>query len=162
MKHTCYIILAFVFLITTENSKAQIFQIKNLNVTSGLSNDYITDFAQDKKGSIWVATEFGVNRLTGSAVRVFNKSNSALNGNEINTLYYDEAEDELWIGTQRNGMSILNCRTLEMTNLTTENGLPTNDVTYISSKGDQSIWITHYHRWITRFDKKTGVWRRGI
>uniref|UniRef100_UPI00359C330A hybrid sensor histidine kinase/response regulator transcription factor n=1 Tax=Bacteroides ovatus TaxID=28116 RepID=UPI00359C330A len=154
MKHI-YVIFALVFFMIAKDSKAQVFQIKNLNVTFGLSNDYITDFAQDRKGSIWIATEFGLNRLTGSEIRVFNKNNSALVGNEINTLYYDETEDALWIGTQRNGISVLNCRTQEITNLTTDDGLPTNDVTRIFSTGDNSIWITHYHGKITHFDKKS-------
>lgn len=45
---------------------AQRFMVKSLDVTNGLSSDYVMQMAMDKYGFIWVATEEGLNRFDGS------------------------------------------------------------------------------------------------
>jgi signal transduction histidine kinase/ligand-binding sensor domain-containing protein/DNA-binding response OmpR family regulator len=130
---------------------------EHLGVEDGLSNNYVKDIAQDGKGCIWVATESGLNRFDGHAFTVFDENNSALVSNELNTLLYDVEENKLWIGSQRNGISIFDCFTHQFQNLTINEGLATNDITCLSHASDGGIWITHYHQGIEHYDKKTGT-----
>jgi ligand-binding sensor domain-containing protein len=130
---------------------------EHLGVEDGLSNNYVKDVVQDGKGCIWVATESGLNRFDGNAFTVFDENNSGLVGNELNTLLYDGEENKLWIGSQRNGISIFDCSTHQFLNLTVDEGLATNDVTHLSHASDGGIWITHYHVGIEYYDRKTGA-----
>lgn len=129
--------------------------IKHISVKEGLSNNYITDVTQDGQGFIWIATESGLNRFDGKNITVFNKSISEIVSNELNTLLYDHKENNLWIGSQRDGISILNLSTHKFTNLTSRDVLSTNDVTHLSHAADGGIWITHYHAGIEYLDRKT-------
>lgn len=131
------------------------FPIKHLGVKEGLSNNYIVDIAQDKQGCIWIATESGLNRFDGMDFTTYTTSNSGLVSNELNTLLFDREENTLWIGTQREGISLFNCSTQSFTRITSEEGLVTNDVTNLSHASDGGIWITHYHVGVEHYDKTT-------
>ncbi len=70
---------------------AQRFMVKSLDVTNGLSSDYVMQMAMDKYGFIWVATEEGLNRFDGS--RFFSyyhvKDRNSITANELNCLLDD-------------------------------------------------------------------------
>lgn len=68
---------------------------------------------------------------------------------------YDKEENTLWIGTQRNGISVFDCTTQQFKNYTAEDGLATNDVTHLSPAADGGIWIAHYHVGIDYNDRKS-------
>jgi signal transduction histidine kinase/DNA-binding response OmpR family regulator/streptogramin lyase len=139
-------------------SKAQsLYTIKHLSIKDGLSNNYVKDITQDGQGCIWIATESGLNRFDGHSFTTYTTNNSALLSNELGTaLLYDQEENKLWIGTQRNGISILDCSTHQFENFTMENGLVTNDITHLAAASDGGIWITHYHLGVEHYNKKTG------
>jgi signal transduction histidine kinase/ligand-binding sensor domain-containing protein/DNA-binding response OmpR family regulator len=128
---------------------------KHLGIENGLSNNYVLDIVQDGQGLIWIATESGLNRFDGKTFTVYNKNNSTIVGDELNALLYDREENTLWIGSQRDGISVFNCTTDDFHNYTMENGLETNDVTHLSHASDSGIWITHYHVGIAHYNKKT-------
>ena len=73
---------------------AQRFMVKSLDVTNGLSSDYVMQMAMDKYGFIWVATEEGLNRFDGS--RFFSyyhvKDRNSITANELNCLLDDPQE----------------------------------------------------------------------
>lgn len=137
-------VLPFLLLFLSLNSFAQQYLFDRLRVENGLSNNYVVDIAQDNQGFIWIATESGLNHFNGSEFTQFKTNNSMLVGNELNALYFDPNENRLWVGTQRNGISLFDCNNQTFTNLTTFNGLATNDVTHLSA-APKGIWITHYH-----------------
>jgi signal transduction histidine kinase/ligand-binding sensor domain-containing protein/DNA-binding response OmpR family regulator len=153
MLKTTYFILC-VFLIPLSGF-GQSGYFKHLSVREGLSNNYITDIAQDDNGFIWIATESGLNRFDGRDVTQFTKNNCNIVSNELNTLWYDRAGNNLWIGSQRDGISIMNLSNQTFTNLSSRDQLSTNDVTHLSDAADGGIWITHYHAGIEYFDRKT-------
>lgn len=128
---------------------------EHLDIKDGLSNNYIMDIIQDKQGFIWIATESGLNRFDGRNFTVFTKKNSDLVSNELNTMLYDKDENSIWIGSQRDGISIFNCTSKTFKNHTMDNGLITNDVTDLSKAADGGIWITHYHVGVEYYNKKT-------
>lgn len=134
---------------------AQINISKHLGVEDGLSNNYITDITQDGQGFVWIATESGLNRFDGKNFTIFSKNNSNIVSNELNTLLYDDQENSIWVGSQRDGISIFDCSTQSFRNFTITEGLATNDVTDLSNARDGGIWITHYHVGVAHYDKKT-------
>ena len=133
---------------------SQTFNTKHLEVRNGLSNNNIADIVFDKKGVLWIATESGLNRFDGNDFKIFRKNNCSIVSNALNALLYDPESNSLWIGSQRDGISVLNCDNLNIENFTTDL-LATNDVTHLSHSADSAgIWITHYHLGIEYFDKK--------
>ena len=148
-------VLLSLAIIVCDFSFSQTFNAKHLDVKQGLSNNNITDIIYDKKGVIWIATESGLNRFDGNEFKIFRENNSKLVSDALNTLLYDSVSNSLWIGSQRDGISVLNCETLEIENYTTFNSLSTNDITHLSHSVDGAgIWITHYHVGIEYYDKK--------
>ncbi|MDR1130012.1 MAG: response regulator [Prevotellaceae bacterium] len=133
---------------------AQPYALKHLGVENGLSNNYVKDMVYDGQGRIWIATESGLNCFDGRLFTVYKKSNSIIVGNELNTLLYDKEGNTLWIGSQRDGISVFDCKTYGFHNYTVENGLVTNDVVHLSHAVN-GVWITHYHVGIEHYDKKT-------
>ncbi|MCD7940528.1 MAG: hypothetical protein LUH50_11015 [Bacteroides intestinalis] len=134
---------------------AQVIPMKYLGVENGLSNNYVVDFAQDRQGCVWIATEAGLNRFDGKNLKAYTTAGSDIVSDELNTLWFDNEENTLWIGTQRKGISLFNCTTQSFDRLTTDERLATNDVTHISAAADGGIWITHYHIGVEHYDKQT-------
>lgn len=145
---TIYILLSFLIV-------AQVRESKHLGMEHGLSNNSIADITQDGQGLMWIATESGLNRFDGKDFTVYTKSNSGLVSNELNALLYDKDENRLWIGSQRDGISVFDCNTHSFTNYYLGNGLVTNDITDLTHATDGGIWVTHYHVGIEYYDKKT-------
>jgi signal transduction histidine kinase/DNA-binding response OmpR family regulator/streptogramin lyase len=135
------------------NAHTQNYQMTNLNVEDGLSNNYVKDIAQDAQGFIWIATETGLNRFDGENFTIYNSANSNLQNDAINTLLYDKEENQLWIGT-KTILSVLNCSTLEIKNFHGDETIPLNNIVHLSQAGD-NIWIANHNDGIVHYSKKT-------
>ena len=61
-----YIQLIF-FLLNAIIVQAETYTIQRLGLENGLSNNYVTDIAEDKNGFLWFATEEGLNKLEGNS-----------------------------------------------------------------------------------------------
>ena len=130
------------------------YTFKRLTMSDGMVSNYIVDIIQDKQGYIWMASESGLCKFDGKDFTIYNIGNSAIGSNAQNVLYYNEADNTVWVGTQRDGISIFDCE--KQTFIT--NGVPdmiTKDVTDLSPAADGGIWITHYHLGIDYYDNKT-------
>lgn len=155
MRYNSILLLCLFILIGSNRIFSQSYSIKHLGVEDGLSNSYIVDIAQDGQGFIWVATESGLNRFDGKNFTVYRKDNSDLVSNELNTLLYDKETNSLWIGSQRDGISVFDCFRQTFQNYVIDKGLITNDVTHLSHAADSGIWITHYHAGVVHYNKET-------
>lgn len=135
--------------------------IKRLNVTSGLSSDYVLSMAQDKYGFVWLATEEGLDRFDGSSFLTYYKKNTknSLVANALNVVCDDPKEKIMWIGSQREGLQAYNYDTDQFTTYRKDkknpNSLYSNDVTDIKPAYDGGLWITTYWYGIDHFDLKT-------
>ena len=69
-------------------------------VSETLSNQTIRAFAEDQYGHIWIATELGLNRFTGSEYYQYfaGESENTLNNNSITSFLLD-SEERFWITT---------------------------------------------------------------
>lgn len=119
------------------------YTFKHIGTKEGLSNGFVIDIAIDGQGFVWVATEAGLNRLTGDDNTQYKKSNSGLASNELTALHYDRRTDVLWIASQQDGISLFDCRTQQFSTLTTKDGLCTNCITDLAPAEDGGIWILH-------------------
>lgn len=154
MKRIFYFFL-FIWGVTILNTIcAQDRHIKHFGVEDGLSNNYVVDITQDKNGYIWIATEAGLNRFNGNDFTIYNKSNSGLSSNELNTLLADPKEDKIWIGTQRDGLCYFDHATETISRLKVK-GMLTSDITQLLPAHDGGIWIVHYHLGIDHYNPKS-------
>lgn len=85
------------------------FRFERIDSRDGLAGNSVSGIVQDKRGFIWFATQDGLNRYDGKAFRLFEHepfNPESLPHNLIQTIYYDEDEDLIWLGTYR-GVCIL-------------------------------------------------------
>lgn len=138
------------------------FRVQNLGARSGLSCNYVSSMALDKRGFIWIATEEGLNRFDGLGYVTFYKGaeGNGLTGNELNCLLDDDTDPVMWIGTQRFGLNAYNYATGEFTYYRHAPGDPssisTDDVTGLFHAGDGNIWVSTYWKGVNLLDKKSG------
>lgn len=158
-----YFFITFYLFLCIAEISSQPYTIKKLGLEKGLSNNYINDIVEDKKGYLWFATEEGLNKLEGNHFTSFyKKSGKVLNltGNELNCLLDDPTEPILWIGTQRSGLNAFNYQTNQQIiyqhDKKNPNSICTNDITGIYPTSDGNLWITTYWQEIDYLDKKTG------
>lgn len=128
------------------------YTFKRLTMTDGMVSNYIVDVIQDKQGYIWMASESGLCKFDGKDFTIYNTGNSNIKSNAHNVLYYNDTDNTVWVGTQRDGVCIFNCETQTFTNLA---GMMTEDVTDLSPSSDGGIWITHYHLGIDHYSNQT-------
>lgn len=100
------------------------YRIQRPGIENGLSNNFIMGIAQDQQGYIWVSTESGLNRFEGKKFRTFKKGNPTLSrsisGNELNRLYADKFNNQIWIAPQRSGLDVFDCATESFSHKTRE------------------------------------------
>ncbi len=90
---------------------------RSLSVEDGLSQGIITAITEDSKGSLWVGTDIGLNRLVGKHVTVFlhsDEDSTSLPANNIKCLTVDSL-DNLWIGTYESGIACYSIKTNKFT-----------------------------------------------
>lgn len=151
MKHI-FTILGLI--IICSYSTAQPYDIKNLSRIDGLSNDFITDIAQDGQGFVWIGTQAGLSRFDGKNFTSYNALNSELHNSAINKLLYDEEDDKLWIGTNLH-LSILDCSTMKFENFTHLDGYALQNIHYLAFGSNDNIWIINVKRDVICYNKKT-------
>ena len=84
-RHSSLLILLVLLLFTT-SSTAQPYILQHLSIEDGLSNNYVQDIAQDKRGCIWIATVLGLNRFDGLKFTTYKSTTSKLGNDELNAL----------------------------------------------------------------------------
>lgn len=95
------LLLCTLFLFFCSPSGAQC-SFKNINSSDGLSSNSINAIYRDRKGFLWVGTNFGLNRYDGYTIKNFFQNpqdTTSLKNNYINTIGED-CEGMLWINTR--------------------------------------------------------------
>lgn len=120
-----------------------------------ISSSLINYVYQDKKGFIWIATEYGLNQFDGNQFISFkhNKSDSnSLCNNYVRTIFED-SRNTLWVGTMT-GLMIYNRDTDSFTpiHLYREGNLVKPHVTQIIERSNGEIWIATSNEGIFKID----------
>ena len=99
-----------------------VFSISNIGLEQGLSNGYVRDLAIDDNGFVWVATENGLNRISGSRCTPMLWNPKIFNGRTLTCLHYENTEKKLWIGSHR-GVAVYEGTTQEFRKLGQADGI---------------------------------------
>ncbi|MDX2031976.1 MAG: two-component regulator propeller domain-containing protein [Blastocatellia bacterium] len=123
----------------------------------GLSDDVVASVMQARDGSIWVATDNGLNRLSGGVIKTWTRR-EGLPDNAILSLL-ETRDGSVWVGTA-NGL----CRYQEsrFKCYTEKDGLPNSRVMVMAEDRDGGIWFGAY-RGIFHFNKNgfDTLWNQG-
>lgn len=136
----------------------EIPEFELLDRSDGLSNLSVSSVVQDKYGFLWIGTQGGLNRYDGESFEVFRNdpfSNEGLIYNLIQTMFYDEVNHEIWLGTYQ-GISCYNIERNEFKNYTTEDGLSNSVVVAFERDVNGDIWVGTFSG-LDKLDIETGT-----
>lgn len=148
-------LLFLCLLFTVKATAQQSSSFKHINVKEGLSNNFVLDMALDGQGFVWVATEAGLNRLTGDQCTVYKQNNSGLAGNEIQALLYVPQTNILWIGARENGISLFDCTARQFMTIDGLTGLFNDNINDLAPAVDGGIWILYQQAGAQYYDPTT-------
>lgn len=154
LRHLLYVIF-IIFPLLSGAAVTMSPHIRHIGVKEGLSNGFVNDMIVDSRGFVWVATNSGLNRISGSNIERYSMGNSDIPSDEIVCLFYEPATSCLWMGTRLKGIGVYDFNTGEMTRLHASNGLLSNDIADISRAAD-GLWILHRNKGIQHYDTRTG------
>lgn len=125
-----------------DNPDSVIFE--KLGHEIGLSNLSVSSIVQDKNGFIWFGTQGGLNMYNSNEMEVYSHnpfSEEGLLNNLIQTIYYDEMEHVIWVGTYQ-GLSRFDIDSKTFKNYSTENADISNEIIVsITKDHDGNIWF---------------------
>ncbi len=143
------------------NYNSETFRYFNSS-NSNLYHDRIWGLAEDGDGTIWIATETGLNKFTpsnGIEKVHFNNSStdSLLNTDRIRCLYFDNS-DNLWLGTQNGLMQFNKAKESFKTFLNNpkdNESIGSNIINTIYEDNSGNLWIGTLNGGLNLFNKET-------
>ncbi|MGD2090494.1 MAG: two-component regulator propeller domain-containing protein [Candidatus Aminicenantes bacterium] len=102
----------------------------------GLSGNYVYVIYEDRKGTLWIGTEFGLNRLKDGKLASYTTKDGL--SNDIISAIYEDRQGNLWIGTE-NGLNCL--KDGKFAPYTTNNGFSNKPVRVIYEDQEGNLWI---------------------
>jgi signal transduction histidine kinase/ligand-binding sensor domain-containing protein/DNA-binding response OmpR family regulator len=98
-------LLFIVLLLMTDQSLATRFN--QITTSDGLPHTNIKSIVRDRQGTVWIGTVRGLAKYNGYAVTEVRKNNGdVIEG--VHSLQYDEQNNNLWIGSLKEGVFYLN------------------------------------------------------
>ncbi len=126
---------------------------------NSLSSNWVRDILQDTDGTLWIATDTGLNEWRSQQGFIHylaaDADASSLSDNRLTDLF-QSADGVLWISSYR-GINAWNYLSDAFTHYRRSNHmLPEDTVTSIGESSDGALWIATYGGGITRIDRATG------
>ena len=134
----------------------------HIGVQEGLSNGFVNDMTLDNQGFLWVATNSGLNRISGKTIERFSRNNSDLIADEVVCLYFHRAANQLWMGTRLSGIAIYDCNTGQFSNLNLDDGLIGLDIADIIGAADGGMWILHRNNGVQHYNRSSASFDQTI
>ncbi|QEC66464.1 response regulator [Panacibacter ginsenosidivorans] len=111
----------------------------------GIGSNNIECIHDDGQNNLWLGTDGGglniMNKTSGKVIRyTHTDSRTSIAGNTVSNIYQD-TEGFFWIATNA-GLSVMDRRTGNFTNYTTEQGLPSNLIFGIIEDNNRCLWIS--------------------
>ena len=145
-----FAIFCFFFSLTVE---AQAYHIQHIGIEKGLSNSYVSSMVQDKHGMIWIATEGGLSRFDGSRFTVYRSGNSDLPSDVLNTVFYDEVDDKIWVAPKKEGLCTVDCSTGRFHVYTDKEITDIHGIVHLAQSTQGGIWLASYNEHIVHYDR---------
>ncbi len=121
--------------------------IKHLNATRGLNNDNVFSIYADNHHQIWMGMHGGeANIYNTSAGNIRHLTSNSSGLSNKTSFYYGLSQDNrsrIWVGSLRGGggIDIIDEKNGTIKNISTSNGLPFNNVTYLFTDSRNRTWI---------------------
>ena len=147
--HIAFLLLGAVFA-----SAQSIGDVRRVSSADGLSNDFVLCVCTDGEGYVWVATESGLNRISGKWCRVF-QTNKSVSGQRIASLYYHAESGKMLIGTE-SGLAIYDCRQDVMIEKTDDDGLLAYSLDGMAPASDGGVWLVYGNGHVQHLDCNSG------
>jgi streptogramin lyase len=130
---------------TTLSAQAPVpLHFETLSFSNGLSQGYVSDITQDKKGLMWFTTGDGLNRYDGYSFTVFHndiQDTTSISSDDL-TCVFEDTKQRLWVGTRNNGLDLFNRETNTFTHFVSRaNGLRSNAILGIREDSSGALWI---------------------
>lgn len=129
-------------------------QTRNFGIREGLSNGFVDDMVIDGQGFVWVATEWGLNRIAGNKCTVFYPSNSAITNNEHVGLFYHPQSNTVWVHSKDGRADIFNCETQTFSHFKVD-GKTVWSIADICMAADSTIWLADYNGGVHHYNPLT-------
>lgn len=84
-------------------------RFQHIGLQEGLSNGFALDITVDGQGFLWVATESGLNRISGNKCTVFRASQVGLGCDEHAQVLYDKDINSVWIVSIDGSVALYDC-----------------------------------------------------
>jgi signal transduction histidine kinase/ligand-binding sensor domain-containing protein/AraC-like DNA-binding protein/ActR/RegA family two-component response regulator len=121
---------------------------------------YVTSMMEDSQGTFWVATLYGLYRLTRTGAHSFSyhaflptDGPGSIEGGQIHSVLEDR-DKNLWVGTADGGLSLKEQGKTSFKNFNTKDGMLSNSVRSILDDRDGNLWIAG-NRGLSKLDTKT-------
>lgn len=132
-----------VYLIHKVNLAFETINVKS-DIQHDLSMNKVWEFAEDKNGIIWIATDDGgLNTFNPQTKKIssYTTHNTNLNTNKVLSVFLD-SHNRIWIGTWKGGLSLFNPDTKQFKAYTEENSdLFNNNVFDITEDHEGNLWL---------------------
>ena len=162
----CLLLLAFYLSAYKSSAQDKIItkaHFQHITMSDGLSNSWVSDIHLDSNGFIWIATQYGLNRLDGSQIYYYTydpSDTSSLSNNWVMTIAEDQG-GTLWLGTYGSGLNSYNPRTKKIKRLFYDNKEPNNNhinrtyTSYLDHSGN--LWMGSISRYVLKYDTKNDL-----
>jgi len=140
--------------------------IEQLTIDQGLSQNFIYDLIQDRRGFMWFGTKEGLNRYDGYSFVIYRNDpmdTASLSGNNVTALYEDSLS-VLWVGTAEGVLNRFDRATERFTHFAFEDvpaaGMKADHITSISPGSGGILWIGLMGSGLISFDTRRGGFKR--
>ena len=127
---------------------------RNIGIREGLSNGFVDDMVIDGQGFVWVATEWGLNRIAGNKCTNFYPTNSAISNFEHVGLLYHPQSNTIWVHSKDGRTDIFNCKTQTFSHFEAD-GKVVYSIADICMAADSTIWLADYNGGVHHYNPLT-------
>lgn len=146
-----------------QNSKGVVsFQSNN----SALRNDNVFAFAQSNDGAVWLAAAgqgiYYVDEKDRQVHALHNVASPSEDLNSFRKCLYLSPKQQLWIGTEGNGLYIYDIEKKKFTHYDKKSNvkIPTNNISAICALPNGQVWLSSDGDGLTIYDTKTQIFRQ--
>jgi ligand-binding sensor domain-containing protein/signal transduction histidine kinase/DNA-binding response OmpR family regulator len=151
------------YLYNLQKNKTYLFE-NDEHESKSLVHNSILDILSDKNGNMWICTRGGISLMVPER-QIFKhykslpNDNRYLNNNEIYAIWTNKNTGEIWLGTDKGGVNILNPVTQRYRYLMQNSGgagsLTSNCIKAFMDDGQGNVWIGTFRGGINVYNLKT-------